>query len=383
MGELGAGLILWHPKGGFVRHKIEEYWRNEHLAGGYDLVCSPHVARSELWATSGHLDFYKESMYSPIDIDGVEYLLKPMNCPFHVQIFKSKRRSYRELPFRWAELGTVYRYENAGSLHGLLRVRGFTQDDAHLFLRPDQLEAEIERVVRFVLGILQAFGFSEYHVSLATRPLKFVGTAAMWTAATDALRNTLEKVGLTYDVDEGGGAFYGPKIDVKIKDSLGRFWQCSTVQADFNLPERFDLQYVDNDGTFVRPVMVHRALLGSMERFFGVLIEHYGGAFPCWLTPIQVAVLTVSERQAEHAEHVCKVLTDKGFRVQVDSGSEKIGSKIRQHLWAEKVPYIAVVGDQESANGGVSVRHRIDGDLGAISLEAFAETLAAKVAARR
>ena len=382
MGELGAGLVLWHPKGGFIRHKIEEYWRTEHLAGGYDIVYSPHVARSEMWKTSGHLDFYKESMYSPIDIDGMEYLLKPMNCPFHVQIFKTKRRSYRDLPFRWAELGTVYRYENAGSLHGLLRVRGFTQDDAHLFLRPDQLEDEIERVVRFVLHILEAFGFRDFHVNLATRPLKYVGTEAMWDAATEALRSTLHKVGLAYDVDEGGGAFYGPKIDVKIKDSLGRFWQCSTVQADFSLPERFGLEYVDKDGTFARPVMVHRALLGSLERFFGVLIEHYGGAFPCWLAPVQVALLTVSERQAEQAEQVRKVLADKGFRVELDAGSDKIGNKVRKHLWGEKVPYVAVIGNQEAESGGVSVRHRTDGDLGALSVDAFAEALAAKVAAR-
>jgi threonyl-tRNA synthetase len=383
LGELGAGLVLWHPKGGFVRHKVEEFWRNEHLAGGYDIVYSPHVARSTLWQTSGHLDFYKESMYSPIDIDGMEYLLKPMNCPFHVQIFKSKRRSYRELPFRWAELGTVYRYENAGALHGLLRVRGFTQDDAHIFMRPDQLEEEIERVVRFVLHILQSFGFTEYAVQLATRPPKYVGTDAMWEAATNALRNTLHKIGLAYDVDEGGGAFYGPKIDVKIKDSLGRYWQCSTVQADFNLPERFDLQFVDQDGSFTRPVMVHRALLGSLERFFGVLIEHYGGAFPTWLAPVQMAVLAVGERHAARAEEVAQALRAQGYRAVADVGPEKIGNKIRQHLYEEKVPYIGVVGDKEVANGGVSVRHRQDGELGELSLAQLSETLAGKVAARR
>ena len=383
MGELGAGLVLWHPKGGFVRHKVEEFWRNEHLAGGYDIVYSPHVARSTLWQTSGHLDFYKESMYSPIDIDGVEYLLKPMNCPFHVQIFKSKRRSYRELPFRWAELGTVYRYENAGALHGLMRVRGFTQDDAHLFMRPDQLEEEIERVVRFVLHILKSFGFDDYEVHLATRPAKFVGTEAMWNAATDALRNTLHKVGLAYQVDEGGGAFYGPKIDVKIKDSLGRFWQCSTVQADFNLPERFDLHYVDKDSSFARPVMLHRALLGSLERFFGVLIEHYAGAFPCWLSPMQIAVLAVGERHADRAEEVAKSLREAGYRAVADVGSEKIGHKIRHHLYEEKVPFIGVVGDKEVASGGVSVRHRQDGELGELALAQLGEALASKVTARR
>ncbi|MEZ5965047.1 MAG: threonine--tRNA ligase [Planctomycetota bacterium] len=379
MGDLGAGLVLWHPKGGFVRHKIEEFWRNEHLQGGYDIVYSPHVARSTMWQTSGHLDFYKESMYSPIDIDGMEYLLKPMNCPFHVQIFKSKRRSYRELPFRWAELGTVYRYENAGALHGLLRVRGFTQDDAHLFMRPDQLDAEIGRVMDFVLHILQSFGFKDFHLMLATRPAKSVGTDAMWDAATSALRKTLDKLGLPYEVDEGGGAFYGPKIDVKIKDSLGRYWQCSTVQADFNLPERFDLTFVDKDGSFTRPVMVHRALLGSLERFFGVLVEHYGGSFPTWLAPVQMSLLAVGERHAARAEEIAGELRAQGFRVEADVGPEKIGNKIRHHLYEEKVPFVGVVGDKEVANGGVSVRHRIDGELGELSVTDLAAALGQKV----
>ncbi len=383
MGDLGAGLVLWHPKGGFVRHKIEEFWRNEHLAGGYDIVYSPHVAKADLWQTSGHLDFYKESMYSPISIDEQEYLLKPMNCPFHIQIYKSKRRSYRDLPFRWAELGTVYRYESAGTLHGLMRVRGFTQDDAHLFLRPDQLDEEIERVVRFVLHVLKSFGFADYHIMLSTRPEKFVGSIDLWDKATDALEQTLKKLELPYTVDAGGGAFYGPKIDVKIKDSLGRYWQCSTVQADFTQPERFDMTFVDKDGTRTRPVMLHRALLGSLERFFGVLIEHHGGAFPAWLAPTQAVLLAVGERHGERCEALAAEFRAKGFRVDADVGSEKIGHKIRHHLWQEKTPFVCVLGDKEIESGMLTVRHRVDGDLGELTPDAFAEMLSRFVAERR
>ena len=375
MGDLGAGLILWHPKGGFVRHKVEEFWRNQHIEGGYDIVYSPHIAKSDLWKTSGHLDFYKESMYSGIDIDGAEYLLKPMNCPFHVQIFKSKRRSYRELPFRWAELGTVYRYENQGSLHGLLRVRGFTQDDAHLFLREDQVEAEITRCLHFVIDMLRAFGFTEYEMNLSTRPEKSVGEDASWEKATAALKAALESVGLGYEVDEGGGAFYGPKIDVKIKDSLGRTWQCSTIQCDFNLPERFDMTYIDQDGERTRPVMVHRALLGSLERFFGVLVEHHGGAFPVWLAPTQAVVLSVGERHADAVNEISRTLKTRHLRVEPDSSAEKIGQKIRHHLWSEKVPMIAVVGDNEVDSGTVTVRSRKDGDLGTMTVEEFGDLL--------
>ena len=375
MGDLGAGLILWHPKGGFVRHKVEEFWRNQHLDGGYDFVNSPHIAKRDLWATSGHLDFYKESMYSGIDIDGVEYLLKPMNCPFHVQIFKSKRRSYRELPFRWAELGTVYRYENQGSLHGLLRVRGFTQDDAHLFLREDQVEEEITRCLHFVIDMLRAFGFEEYEMNLSTRPEKSVGDDAGWEKATSALRLALESVGLGYVIDEGGGAFYGPKIDVKIKDSLGRTWQCSTIQCDFSLPERFDMNYVDADGNKTRPVMVHRALLGSIERFFGVLVEHYGGAFPVWLAPTQAVVLSVGERHADAAEALARRCKEQRLRVDADTSGWKIGAKIRHHLWQEKVPLVAVLGDNEIDAGTVAVRSRKDGDLGTMTIEEFSEML--------
>ena len=383
MGELGAGLVLWHPKGGFVRHKVEEFWREEHLKGGYDIVYSPHVARSDLWQTSGHLDFYRESMYSPIDIDGNEYLLKPMNCPFHIEMYNTRRRSYRDLPFRWAELGTVYRYESAGTLHGLMRVRGFTQDDAHLFLRPDQLDDEIERCVKFVLFILNAFGFEKFDIVLSTRPDKFVGEVDQWDTATEALRRALGRLELAYELDEGGGAFYGPKIDVKIKDSLGRYWQCSTVQADFTQPERFDMSYVDRDGTRTRPVMIHRALLGSLERFFGILIEHYGGAFPVWLAPTQGVILSVGERHTERTAELAQGLREQGYRIEADTDSEKIGQKIRKHLWTEKVPFACVVGDQELESGGLAVRHRKDGDLGATSVEEFAELLSRMTAERR
>ena len=375
MGDMGAGLVLWHPKGGFVRHKVEEFWRNQHLDGGYDIVYSPHVAKSDLWQTSGHLDFYKESMYSGIDIDGAEYLLKPMNCPFHVQIYRQKRRSYRELPFRWAELGTVYRYEEAGALHGLMRVRGFTQDDAHLFLREDQVESEITRCLHFVVDMLRAFGFDEYEMNLSTRPEKSVGDDASWDKATDALRAALESVGLGYEVDEGGGAFYGPKIDVKIKDSLGRTWQCSTIQCDFNLPERFDMTYVDQDGNKARPVMVHRALLGSLERFFGILVEHHGGAFPIWLAPTQAAVVSVGERHGDAVDNVVAQLKEQRFRVEADTGGWKIGAKIRHYLWQEKMPLVAVIGDNEVDAGTVAVRSRKDGDLGTMTIDEFAALL--------
>ncbi|MEO6593152.1 MAG: threonine--tRNA ligase [Planctomycetota bacterium] len=382
MGDLGAGLILWHPKGGFVRHKMEEFWRHEHLKGGYDIVYSPHIAKADLWQTSGHLDFYKDSMYSGIDIDGAEYRLKPMNCPFHIQIYKNKRRSYRELPFRWAELGTVYRYENQGSLHGLLRVRGFTQDDAHLFLREDQVEAEIERCLRFVIDMLRAFGFNDYAMNLSTRPAKSVGSDEGWQKATAALEAALKAVGLPFEIDEGGGAFYGPKIDVKIKDTLGRTWQCSTIQCDFNLPERFDMTYIDAHGNKTRPVMVHRALLGSIERFFGVLVEHHGGAFPVWLAPVQAVLLAVGERHAEAVVQMSRNFKTQDLRVEADDSNEKIGQKIRHHLFQEKVPFVAVVGDQELANGTVTVRSRTEGDLGVMPAAAFGELLA-KLAAER
>ena len=364
--ETGAGLILWHPKGGFIRMKMEDYWREAHLQGGYDIVFSPHIAKLDLWKTSGHTEYYRENMYSPIEIEDVEYQLKPMNCPFHITIYRSHMRSYRELPLRYAELGTVYRFERSGVLHGLLRVRGFTQDDAHLFCTPEQLDAEIVRVLDFVTMILRTFGFERYDIFLSTRPAKSAGTDEQWETATKALRGALEKRGLPYTVDPGEGVFYGPKIDIKIKDVLDRAWQCSTIQVDFNNPNRFGLEYIGEDGKAHQPVMVHRALLGSLERFFGVLIEHYAGAFPLWLAPVQAVVVPVADAHHEYARKVADKMRAAGIRVQVDERAEKIGYKIRE-AQVQKVPYMFVVGKVESVDPAVqlvSVRHRTAGDLG-------------------
>ncbi len=368
--EVGGGLILWHPKGGILRNTIEDFWRAEHLAHGYHLVFSPHVGRAKLWETSGHLDFYRENMYAPMDMEGNAYFVKPMNCPFHIKMYQSRVRSYRELPLRLAELGTVYRFERAGVLHGLLRVRGFTQDDAHIFCTPDQVKEEIARAVRFSLFFLRAFGFQEYEAYIATRPEKFVGEPADWDRATGALKEAAAAVGLAYAMDEGGGAFYGPKIDLKIKDTLGRPWQCTTVQVDFNLPERFDVTFVGEDNRQHRPFMVHRALLGSMERFLGVLIEHYAGAFPVWLAPVQVRVLPIADRHAAYGEAVGARLRAAGARVEVDARSEKIGHKIRE-AEMQKIPYCLVVGDREVQGETVSVRGRGGRDLGGMPVAAF------------
>ena len=302
--EVGAGLPLWHPKGALIRKIIEDFWRDAHLANGYEMVMIPHIASVELWKTSGHWDFYRENMYSPMDIDGQEFIVKPMNCPGHIKIYKSRTRSYRELPIRWAELGTVYRYERSGVLHGLLRVRGFTQDDAHIFCRPDQLQDEIIGVIKFVLYMLKTFGFDEYEVYLSTRPEKSVGSDEHWQQATEALKVALETVELDYRIDPGEGVFYGPKIDMKIRDALGRAWQCTTIQVDFNLPERFDVTYIGEDNSEHRPIMIHRALLGSIERFMGCLIEHYAGAFPLWLAPVQAVILPVADRSEEHTSEL-------------------------------------------------------------------------------
>jgi threonyl-tRNA synthetase len=364
--ETGAGLILWHPKGGLIRKQIEDYWRDAHLEGGYDLVYSPHIAKIDLWHTSGHTEYYKANMYSPIDIEGVEYQLKPMNCPFHITIYRQHLRSYRELPFRFAELGTVYRFERSGVLHGLMRVRGFTQDDAHVFCRPDQLDAEILRVLDFVTGILRTFGFDRYDIYLSTRPEKASGSEQQWEVATAALRAALEQRGLPYQVDPGEGVFYGPKIDIKIKDSLDRAWQCSTIQVDFHNPQRFALEYIGEDGKAHQPVMVHRALLGSLERFFGVLIEHYAGAFPVWLAPVQAVVIPVADAHHEYARKVAEKLRARRLRVSVDDRAEKMGYKIRE-AQLQKVPYMFIVGKVEAADPAVnlvSVRHRQAGDLG-------------------
>jgi len=373
--DTGAGLVLWHPKGGFVRKQIEDFWRDEHLRGGYDLVYSPHIAKLDLWKTSGHTEYYKDGMYSPIDIENVQYQLKPMNCPFHITIYRSRLRSYRELPFRYAELGTVYRFERSGVMHGLLRVRGFTQDDAHIFCRPDQLEAEILRVLDFVTGMLRAFGFDRYDIYVSTRPEKSAGTAEQWDVATDALEKALDVRALPYAIDPGEGVFYGPKIDIKIKDSLDRAWQCSTIQVDFNNPNRFGLEYIGEDGKAHQPIMVHRALLGSLERFFGVLIEHYAGAFPLWLAPTQAAVIPVTERHQEYARSVAETLKAAGVRASVDDRNEKLGYKIRE-AQVQKVPYMLVVGDKEVAAGNVSLRHRQAGDLGTAEVAVLAERIA-------
>jgi threonyl-tRNA synthetase len=380
--ETGAGLILWHPKGGFIRKQIEDFWRDQHLEGGYDLVYSPHIAKLDLWKTSGHTEYYKDSMYSPIEIENVEYQLKPMNCPFHITIYRSHLRSYRELPFRFAELGTVYRFERSGVLHGLLRVRGFTQDDAHVFCREDQLSDEILRVLDFVTSILRAFGFSDYEMFLSTRPPNASGTEAQWEVATKALEAALKTRGFAYTVDPGEGVFYGPKIDIKIKDSLNRAWQCSTIQVDFHNPNRFELEFIGEDGKAHRPVMVHRALLGSLERFFGVLIEHYAGAFPLWLAPVQTTVIPVAERHRDYALEVQKALKERGVRATVDDRSEKMGYKIRE-AQVQKVPYMLVVGDKEVAARTVSVRHRHAGDLGASSVESLAEKISSLARERR
>ena len=372
--EVGPGLIIWHPKGGQVRTIIEHYWQELHYRHGYDVVYSPHVGRSRLWQTSGHLDFYSESMYSPMDVEGQEYYMKPMNCPFHIMIYRSALRSYRELPLRFAELGTVYRYERSGVLHGLMRVRGFTQDDAHIFCRPDQVEDEVLGVLDLTFELLNAFRFTDYEISLSTRPEKFVGEPEMWEHATQSLAHALDSRELEYDVDEGGGAFYGPKIDIKIKDALGRAWQCTTVQFDFNLPERFDLTFQGSDGAQHRPYMVHRAIMGSMERFLGVLIEHYGGAFPLWLAPVQAVVIPIADRHVDYANEVRNALKGQGFRAQVDSRRERMNQKIRD-AQLQKVPYMLVVGDDELAKGAVSVRLRSEENLGPKALSDLMDLL--------
>ena len=379
--EFGPGLVYWHPKGGRVRTIIEDLWRQEHYAGGYELVYSPHIGKSTLWQTSGHLDFYQESMYSPMDVDGQEYFIKPMNCPFHILMYRSSTRSYRDLPMRLAELGTVYRYERSGVLHGLMRVRGFTQDDAHIFCRPDQVEDEILRCVDFALFFLRTFGFQDFEVYLSTRPEKYVGTLEDWDMAEGALRRAIEAAKLPYEVDEGGGVFYGPKIDIKIKDVLGRDWQCTTIQFDFNLPERFDLAFVGDDGRERRPYMVHRALLGSMERFLGVLIEHYGGAFPLWLAPVQATVIPIADRHVEYARRVAEDLRAEGLRVEVDERGERMQAKIRD-AQLQKVPYMLVVGDKEMEAEAAALRCRSGEDLGLMPLFQVIDRLKDEVANR-
>jgi threonyl-tRNA synthetase len=368
MGDMGPGLILWHPKGGMVRKCLEDFWRDEHLAGGYDIVFTPHIAKIDLWETSGHTGFYRESMFNTMDIDGQQYQLKPMNCPFHILIYKSRRRSYRELPLRWAELGADYRYEKSGVLHGLMRVRGFTMDDAHLFVRMDQLEDELERLVDFSLGMLRAFGFEDFEMYLSTRPDKSIGSDDVWDRAEAALTRALDHSGLPWSQDAGGGAFYGPKIDIKIRDALDRAWQCTTIQVDLNLPERFDLTYIGDDGEKHRPIMLHRALLGSLERFFGILIEHYGGALPTWLSPMQARVLTVSEQSEEYGRQVVQRLIAGGIRADGDFGAEKLNAKVRVAA-DERIPYLLVVGQRDQEAGTVSPRVRGTGSVEAMTVD--------------
>jgi len=376
--EAGAGLIYWHPKGARIRNEIENYWRKAHLDNGYELLYSPHMGKSWLWEKSGHLDFYKESMFAEMKIDEQAYYIKPMNCPFHIMIYKTKLRSYRELPLRWAELGTVYRYEKSGVLHGLLRVRGFTQDDAHIICTHDQVEAEIIEVIRFAIMMWKAFGFEDLKFYLSTKPEKAVGTDELWTKAEDALKKALEAENLEYEIDEGGGVFYGPKIDVKINDALKREWQMSTIQFDFNLPERFDMTYIGEDGHEHKPFMIHRALLGSIERFFGVLIEHFAGSFPVWLAPVQVAVIPVSQNFFDYAGEVTDELKKNSIRVEFDKRNEKIGYKIRD--WeTQKVPYMLILGEKEKNASNISVRKHTEGDKGALGLNEFIDNITAEI----
>ena len=366
--EAGAGLVFWHPRGARMRLLIEDFWRQAHFDGGYELLYTPHVADISLWKTSGHLDFYSESMFGPMEVDEREYQLKPMNCPFHVLTYASKLRSYRELPIRWAELGTVYRYERPGVMHGLMRVRGFTQDDAHVFCLPEQISDEILRILDLTERILSTFDFRSYEINLSTRPEKSIGEDAVWELATQGLIEALDRKGWSYKVDEGGGAFYGPKIDLKIEDAIGRLWQCSTIQLDFNLPERFSLDYVAADGSKQRPIMIHRAIFGSLERFFGIMTENYAGDYPFWLAPEQIRLLPVTNEVQDYAESLLQQLTEAGVRATVDRSGDRLGKLIRTGE-KMKIPVLAVIGAKEAAQGGANLRSRRDGDLGLVDAE--------------
>ena len=380
--DVGPGLILWHPKGGMVRKLAEDFSRAEHEKAGYDFVYTPHIGKSKLWETSGHLDWFADAMYPALEVEGQKYYLKPMNCPFHIQIYKSKTRSYRDLPLRYAEWGTVYRYERSGTLHGLLRVRGLTQDDAHHFCRPDQMPEEIDKALEFSLHILRSFGFDEIHAYLATRdPDKAAGDPAQWEAPTQALQDSLERSGLPYQIEEAEATFYGPKIDLKVKDALDREWQLSTIQFDFYLPERFGLAFVGEDGQEHQPYMIHRALMGAMERFMGTLIEHFAGAFPVWLSPVQASLIPIADRHIEYAESVAEQLREAGLRVEVDARSERMNAKIRD-AQVQKVPYMLVMGDREAEADQVSVRLRSEEDLGAMSIEGFLDRAKEDIEAR-
>ena len=368
--DVGPGLVLWHPNGATVGNIIENYWRDEHISAGYEIVYTPHLAKADIWETSGHSEFYKENMFSEIEIDKNRYQTKPMNCPFHIMIYKSELRSYKDLPVKFAEIGTVYRYERSGVLHGLFRARGFTQDDAHIFCTLDQIESEVNDVIDLTTKFLEAFGFKDYEIFISTRPEKFVGSEGDWTDATNGLKAALTSKSLEFTIDEGGGAFYGPKIDLKIKDVLGRSWQCSTVQVDFNLPKRFDLNYISRNNDRLQPVMIHRAIFGSFERFFGILVEHYAGAFPVWLAPVQIKVLTVSEEQFDYSTKLVEDLRKIKLRAEVDVRNEKLGLKIRE-AEISKIPYIVTIGKSEMENGTVSVRKYGGEQIGEIELANF------------
>ncbi len=372
--EIGSGLVLWHPRGSKIRKITEDYWREEHEKAGYELVYTPHVAKLDLWKISGHTDFYSENMFSPMEVDNQEYQIKPMNCPFHIMIYKTKIRSYRDLPLRWGELGTVYRYERSGVLHGLLRVRGFSQDDAHIFCMPEQIKSEVLGVMNLTTTFLKTFGFNEYEIFLSTRPKKFVGSEEDWERATNAIKDALESLGLDYEIDEGGGAFYGPKIDLKIKDVIGRSWQCSTVQVDFNLPKRFDMSFVGDDNARHTPIMIHRAIFGSIERFFGILIEHYGGAFPFWLSPEQIRIATVADEHNNYASEVYEKLKALNFRVEKDFRNEKLGYKVRE-AQLMKIPYLLVIGTNEMETGSVAPRKYGGDSLSAMSIDEFIDMI--------
>lgn len=380
--DVGGGLICWHPKGGRLRAILEEWWRGEHFKNGYEILYTPHIGRSTLWETSGHLGFYKDNMYSPMKIDDNDYIIKPMNCPFHIKIYQSSLHSYRDLPLRWAELGTVYRYEKSGVLHGMLRVRGFTQDDAHIFCTPEQIEGEIKEVLRFSLWMWKTLGFTDIKAYLATKPEESVGEQSRWETAQESLRKAIESANLKVEIDEGGGAFYGPKIDLKVRDAIGREWQMTTIQFDFNEPERFDMYYIGEDGQRHRPYMVHRALLGSIERFVGILIEHYAGKFPVWISPVQAILINVSEDQVPFINAMKLNMIERGYRPQVDTRNESMGYKIREAV-KQKVPYICVVGKEEAENGTVSVRRRGEKNSTAMAIDEFYAMLDSDIAEKR
>ncbi len=379
--ETGPGLIIWHPKGSRTRGIVEDFWREQHRRHGYELVYTPHIGRAGLWETSGHLGFYKENMYAAIEMEGQDYYLKPMNCPFHVMYYQNDLRSYRELPMRIGELGTVYRYERGGVVQGLLRVRGMTQDDAHIFCMPDQVADEVNGVLDLTFFLMRSFGFNDYDIMLSTRPEKAVGKDDQWELATESLRKTLVQRGIDYEIDEGGGAFYGPKIDIHIRDAIGRQWQITTVQFDFNLPERFGLTYIGEDGREHQPYMVHRALLGTMERFMGVLIEHYAGAFPLWLAPVQAVVIPIADRHVEYAQNLKARLQASNVRVDVDDGNDRMNAKIR-NAQMQKIPYMLVIGDREIEAGAAAVRLRSGDNLGAVPVDEIGERISAEVEAK-